>query len=111
MVAPSALNEDFYNNINMLSPFGPGNSEPKFIIEEVKVVNSTLIGSKHIKVVLYGKDGKTFKAIAFNSQKTVYEKYLSKFYKKPLNIAGKMSMNDWKGNKNIEFIIEDVSIH
>ena len=61
--------------------------------------------------MFYCKDGKTFKAIPINSQKTVYEKYLSKFYKKPLNIAGKMSMNDWRGNKNIEFIIEDVSVH
>ena len=28
----SALNEDFYSEIEILAPFGSGNSEPKFVI-------------------------------------------------------------------------------
>ena len=28
-----------------------------------------------------------------------------------INIAGKMKLNDWKGEKKIEFEIEDISIH
>ena len=28
VIAPSALNEEFYEQINKLSPFGSGNSEP-----------------------------------------------------------------------------------
>ena len=30
--------------------------------------------------------------------------------KKKFNIAGKMNLNDWKGNRSIEFIIEDISL-
>jgi single-stranded DNA-specific DHH superfamily exonuclease len=33
---PTALNVEFYNNINVLSPFGTGNPEPKFLIEDLK---------------------------------------------------------------------------
>ena len=34
IIAPSAINE-FYEKISLLSPFGSGNPEPKFIIENV----------------------------------------------------------------------------
>ena len=57
MIAPSALNEEFYSEIEKLAPFGSGNSEPKFVIENLQVVNSNLVGNKHIKTILYGKDG------------------------------------------------------
>ena len=36
---------------------------------------------------------------------------LNKKNKKKFNIAGKMSLNEWKGKKNIEFIIEDISLN
>ena len=48
-IAPSALNEKFFHEINCLAPFGSGNSEPKFVIENLKVINSNLIADKHIK--------------------------------------------------------------
>ena len=51
IITPSALNEDFYTNLNSISPFGPGNTEPKFVIEDVKVVKSSMISNNHIKVI------------------------------------------------------------
>ena len=37
VIAPAALNEEFYEEINNLSPFGSGNNEPKFVLENLKV--------------------------------------------------------------------------
>ena len=42
-------NIDFYNKINSLAPFGSGNPEPKFVIENVKSVNNKILKEKHIK--------------------------------------------------------------
>ena len=28
-----------------------------------------------------------------------------------LNVVGKMSLNEWKGEKNVEFIIDDISVN
>ena len=50
-ISPSAINIDFYDKINVLSPFGSGNPEPKFIIKNVRSVNSKIVGEKHIKSV------------------------------------------------------------
>ena len=111
IIAPSALNETFFNDINSLAPFGSGNSEPKFVIENLQVVASDIIANKHIKTVLHAKDGSTIKGIAFNAKDSPLEPYLNKKNKKNFNIAGKMSLNEWRGRKNIEFIIEDVSLN
>ena len=32
-ISPSAVNDNFYNEINSLSPFGSGNPEPKFVVK------------------------------------------------------------------------------
>ena len=111
IITPSALNEEFYNNINYLAPFGSGNTEPKFVIENLQVITSNLLADKHIKTVLYGKDGSVIRSIAFNAKNSPLEPFLNKKNKKKFNIAGKMNLNEWRGKKNVEFIIEDVSIH
>ncbi len=109
-ISPTALNEDFFNEINFLAPFGSGNSEPKFLIENIKVVSSNIVGVNHIKSVLIGKNGYTFKGFAWNAKNSPLEPYLNKNYKKPINIAGKMRLNEWRGEKKVEFIIEDISL-
>ena len=30
---------------------------------------------------------------------------------KIFNIVGKLSLNEWRGNKNVEFIIDDISVN
>jgi len=109
IIAPSALNEDFYEKIYHLAPFGSGNAEPKFAIENLKVITSNIVGIKHIKSILIGKDGTAIKCIAFNAKDSQLESFLNKSNKKLFNIAGKLSLNEWKGKKNVEFIIEDIS--
>ena len=111
IISPSALNEDLFNEINFLGPFGSGNSEPKFMIENIKVINSNIVANNHIKSVLVGKDGSTFKSFAWNAKNTPLESLLNKNNKKKINIAGKMRLNQWKGKKDIEFMIEDISIN
>ena len=35
---------------------------------------------------------------------------LQKKNNKLFNIAGKLSLNEWKGQSNVEFIIDDISV-
>ena len=111
IISVSALNKDFFDKVDELSPFGSGNSEPKFIVENVKIVNSQIVGEKHLKVILCDKSGKTIKGISFNAIGTNLEGYLNKKSHKMINILGKMSSNNWKGKRNIEFIIDDISVN
>ena len=110
-IAPSAVNLEFYNKVDLLSPFGSGNPEPKFFIEDLKPVNSKIVGEKHIKSVLVGLDGSSIKTIAFNAVDNEIGAYLLKKKNNTFNIVGKLSLNEWRGQKNVEFIIDDISVN
>jgi len=109
-IAPSAVNIEFFEKINILSPFGSGNPEPRFVIKDLKLVNSKIVADKHIKVVLIGSDSTTLKAISFNSVDTQLGSHLLKKNIKPFDIVGKLSLNEWRGQRNVEFIIDDISV-
>ena len=109
-IAPSAVNIEFFEKINLLAPFGSGNPEPRFIIKDLKLVNSKIVAEKHVKTVLIGSDSTTLKAISFNSVETQLGAHLLKKNIKPFDIAGKLSLNEWRGQRNVEFIIDDISV-
>jgi len=109
-IAPSAVNIEFFDKVNLLAPFGSGNPEPRFVIKDVKIVNSKIVADKHIKSVLVGSDTTILKAISFNSVETPLGSYLLKKNIKEFNIAGKLSLNEWRGQRNVEFIIDDISV-
>ena len=111
IISPSAVNLDFFNKINTLAPFGSGNSEPRFKIENLTVINSKIISEKHLKAVLLGEDGSSIKTIAFNAMESAIGAHLTAKKIKPFSIVGKLSLNEWRGQKNVEFIIDDISVN
>ena len=111
VISSEAVNLDFYKRVNILSPFGSGNPEPRFVIENLKTINGKIVGQNHIKSILIGKDGSTIKTIAFNALDKDLSAYLLKKSNKQFHIAGKLSLNEWKGQSNVEFIIDDISVN
>ena len=82
-----------------------------FIAYFFLTLNALLISEKHIKSILVGEDGSTIKTIAFNSMENEIGAYLLKKDNKSFNIAGKLSLNEWRGQSNVEFIIDDISVN
>ena len=110
-ISPSAVNENFYSEINLLSPFGSGNPEPRFVIESLEIIKSSIVGEKHIKTIFNAPDGSVVKCVTFNAIKTELETYLLRKDRKKINILGKLSLNEWKGQRKVEFIIDDISVN
>jgi len=63
----------------------------------IVMFDGKIVGEKHIKSTLLGKDGSIIKTIAFNSVNKDLGEYLLKKNNKLFNIAGKLSLNEWKG--------------
>ena len=80
-------------------------------MEDLKPLNSKIVGENHIKSVLIGPEGTCIKTIAFNAVNNELGAYLLQKNNKKFNVAGKLSLNEWRGEKNVEFIIDDISVN
>ena len=78
--------------------------------QDLELLKSSIVGEKHIKSVLIGPEGTNIKTIAFNAVDNELGAYLLRKNNK-FNIAGKLSLNEWRGEKNVEFIIDDISVN
>ena len=106
-VSSLAFNQDFYNDIKKLEPFGTGNSMPTFLFKELKVIKTTILNNKHISLILKSKTSFSIKSISFNSINTKLGEYLMN-YKESINVLGQINENIWNNKKALQLTIRDV---
>ena len=98
-ISGSALNNVLFNEINKLKPFGTGNTNPLFLIENIKIKKVKILKDKHISNFFISKNGFSIRGIAFNVLKESIGKYLLN-YKKEINVIGYLNENFWNNKKN-----------
>jgi single-stranded-DNA-specific exonuclease len=113
----NSTNLSLVNILNSLEPFGNGNKKPRFIIKNLNIIKSDLIGANknHIKCIFSAKNIAGFvgslSAIAFNvEENNMSEVLLTKNKGQKLSIVGTLDVNNWMGISNIQIIIEDLLI-
>ncbi len=106
-VSSLVFNQDFYDDIKKLEPFGVGNPAPTFLIKDLKVIKSKILNDKHISLILKSKTGFSIKSISFNSVNNKVGEYLIN-YKNNLNVLGQISENIWNNKKTLQLTIRDV---
>ncbi len=101
--------------LEQLGPFGNGNPQPRFIIENALVELVKLAGQEHLMVMV--KDGSVggnpksrCKAMAFRCVGTPMGDLLQASHGKRLHLAGKINVNIWQQIERAEFIIDDVCV-
>ena len=110
VLSSSAVNENFYNEINKLAPFGSSNREPRFVIENVSITKSLILKESHIKAFCKTSGNSTINLISFNSVNTVIGTYLLNSKNKKYDIAGRLSLNEWNGKREVQFLLDDLAI-
>ena len=103
----SVINKNLYNEINKLAPFGSGNSLPSFLIKNVKIIKSRLVGDNHISSVIKPNIGASINSICFNCVNTKIGEYLLS-YKKKINIIAQITENSFNNKKSIQLNIKDL---
>ncbi|XGA08836.1 MAG: single-stranded-DNA-specific exonuclease RecJ [Wolbachia endosymbiont of Xenopsylla cheopis] len=104
VITVSSINITLWKQLQCLEPFGAGNPEPRFIISGAKIVKPEIIGENHIRCFIADTD-KTVRAMAFRAVRTELEKALMQ--NSLVTILGKIAVNYWRGNENVQFLIED----
>ncbi len=105
-----ALNLQTFEQISVLEPFGHGNEVPHFIIPNVKISYSSIVGQnkKHISVLFEDEFGTKLKGIAFNCVDSELGKVLLSEKNKLLLVLGTLTLNSFGNTKTIDIIIEDL---
>ena len=110
ILSANAVNEKTYEEIGKLGPFGSGNSEPKFVVEDLSLIKINFENDFLIKVLFKNSSGLYLHGICFKNNKEKVVDYIKNFKNHKFHIAGKLSCNNWNKQRVIEFIIEDISL-
>lgn len=99
------IDEYLVNSINMLEPFGNKNERPKFGLRDVEIRDLREFGDgKHLRfLVRSGGSFANLQCIFFNvddEQKNFLKR------SERVNITGVVDVNEFRGNKNIRFIVD-----
>ena len=105
----SALNLELLDALKQLEPYGPGNEEPIFRLQNVQLMGVTPMGAErnHLRLDLRDSNGKHLKLIAFFAP----EKWLQldpEFDR--IEPLVKLVENDFNGVKSLEARIVDIRI-
>jgi len=106
-ISSLAFNQDFYNDIKKLEPFGTGNSAPIFMLRDLKIIKPIVLNNKHISAILKSKTGFSIKSISFNSINTKMGEHLIN-YKSSINVIGQINENIWNNKKTLQLTIRDL---
>jgi len=106
-ISPLAFNQDFYNDIKKLEPFGIGNSLPTFMLRDMRIIKPIVLNNKHISSILKSKTGFSIKSISFNSINTKIGEHLLN-YRNNINVIGQINENIWNNKKDLQLTIRDL---
>jgi single-stranded-DNA-specific exonuclease len=102
----NSINKQLFESLEKLGPFGNENSQPIFLIKDIKFTNQKIVKDKFIKCFIK-KGTKLIKSISFNHLKSKIS-YQILNYKKNLDVLVKVKINNWNNKNNIELEIIDI---
>lgn len=97
-ISLAELTYDSINDIRSMEPFGPGNPEPLFYCGNLEVVNSWIVGERHLKLRVR-QDRAVTEAIGFGLSDN------HPLEGKIVNMVFTPDINEWNGYKTIQLKI------
>lgn len=95
---------------NQVGPFGQENQEPVFMLSNISIKKTDILGTSHIRAMIGDWEGGAWvKAMAFSAVDTSLGDTLLSASGKPFNILGKLKINEWQGRKSAEMHIIDIA--
>jgi single-stranded-DNA-specific exonuclease len=108
-VTPASINKNLMEMINRCAPYGSGNAEPIFAINDVNIKFSKAVGAdaSHVTFTLQDNSGTTLKGIAFRAMESdIGPALLSK--SKNLTFCGTIQKNVWQGIESYQLQLIDI---
>ncbi len=105
-IEPGEADLELALDIEKMEPFGNGNPRPVFGLKDVFIGNVQFMGKdgNHVRFMA-GKDGSSMDCILFQRAKEFSDELETRG---SVEMLGEFSVNRWKGNENIQFIVDDI---
>ncbi len=107
------INVAFYDEYEILKPFGQGNSHLKYMIEDVNVYDARSFGQNHVTCKIRHNNRPSTQYLKCNAFGNAIRNPNSILLDNPRNISilGSIQSNHWNGNEYIEFLVDDVLLN
>ncbi|WP_448502641.1 single-stranded-DNA-specific exonuclease RecJ [Sphingomonas sp.] len=110
VLAPGGVTGELVDALEVGGPYGMGWPSPRVAAGPVRVVNARVIGNGHVRAVLAGDDGKSFKGVAFRqAENALGQAILSAPAHRRLWVAGRARRDEWVGGGAAELHIDDAA--
>lgn len=102
------FSREFLEELSLLEPFGEGNKEPVFKLEQVEIMETRRIGANlnHLSLIVRGSDDKTMKLVAFSPP----EAWFAFSQGEKVDILIRLLENEWNGTVSVEGRIVDFMV-
>lgn len=110
VLAPRGINPLWCEAIESAGPYGAGWPAPRVATGPVRIVESGVVGTDHLRLIVAGDDGARFKAIAFRAAETeLGQTLLHARGSRKLWLAGRAKRDDWGSRPAAELHLEDAA--
>ncbi len=109
-LTPGGLTPDLVETLDAAGPFGVGWPGPRVAVGPVRLIKCDLVGTDHVRMVAAGRDGRSFKAIAFRAATTdLGQALLHGYHGRHFWLAGRARIDDWASRPAAELHVEDAA--
>ncbi|MCA8926824.1 MAG: single-stranded-DNA-specific exonuclease RecJ [Alphaproteobacteria bacterium] len=108
-ISVEGANAALADMVEQLGPYGPGNAEPRFVVQAAPIAFADTVGESHVRARLGGSGRGKLKAIAFRARDTALGQALLSAQGRPLHLAGRLRRDRWTGGDAVELHVEDAA--
>ncbi|MFC0589378.1 single-stranded-DNA-specific exonuclease RecJ [Novosphingobium aquiterrae] len=109
-IAPGGLVPALVEAMESAGPFGIGWPGPRVAVGPVRLVKADIVGTDHLRLIVRGDDGASFKAIAFRAATSeMGQTLLHATHQRRLWLAGRARIDDWAARPAAELHLEDAA--
>ncbi len=109
-VAPGGLTPGLVDTLESAGPYGVGWPGPRIAVGPLRLIKADIVGADHLRLIVRGQDGASFKAIAFRAAESdMGQALLHGAQGRRFWLAGRAKIDDWGSRPAAELHIDDAA--
>lgn len=110
LLAPRGLQPGLIEAMESAGPYGNGWPGPRIVAGPVRIIKADLVGKDHVRTIVSGDDGASFKAMAFrHGESPLGQQLLHGDKGRKYWLAGRAKIDDWGSSPKAELHIDDIA--